>query len=143
MSLLSKGEIQSSKSLVLSVHGYLSESEPQLSSLVFGVNGLSPPEIDGYLTAAELQFFTLENDLVYLSACETGVGASSTALGTLGLPYAFTVAGAANVVMTLWPIDDEATVLFTEEFFKRLKDGMSKRVALQQTKKFLINHPKY
>ena len=128
---------------MLSVHGYLSESEPQLSSLVFGVNGLAPPEIDGYLTAAELQFFTLENDLVYLSACETGVGASSTALGTLGLPYALTVAGAANIVMTLWPIDDEATVLFTEEFFKRLKDGKSKGEALQQTKKLFISHPKY
>jgi CHAT domain-containing protein len=37
--------------------------------------------------------------------------------GVLGLERAFRVAGARNVVMTLWPVDDDVTRRFMHELY--------------------------
>lgn len=75
--LNAKGELKNYRYLLFSTHGYLSQSEPALSSLVLGlVNRASGT--DGYVTAAEWPGYDLRSDLAVLSACDTGVGHPSS-----------------------------------------------------------------
>ena len=60
------------------------------------------------LRASEIYGLDLPADLVVLSACDTGRGESVPGEGVVGLPQAFLVAGATQVMMSLWPIDDLA-----------------------------------
>jgi CHAT domain-containing protein/predicted negative regulator of RcsB-dependent stress response len=58
--------------------------------------------------------------LVVLSACETGVGEYTEGEGVQGLQRAFHLAGCANVVATLWRVDEEATRVLIDEFYRQL-----------------------
>ena len=63
---------------------------------------------DGILTAAEITVLDLGGtDWVVLSACESGVGATTAGEGVLGLRRAFRLAGARNLVLSLWPLEDQ------------------------------------
>jgi len=55
--------------------------------------------------------------LVVLSACSTGQGEVIPG-GITGLPLAFNLAGASNVMVSLWPVSDIRTRFFMEEFYQ-------------------------
>ena len=87
---------------------------------------------DGFLNAAEIRLLDLNNtDLVVLSACNTGKG-GITPWGIVGLQNAFKAAGVNTIVMTIGEVDDIATSLFMENFYRGLFDGMTKREAFKQ-----------
>ena len=74
---------------------------------------------DGILTAEEVAGLNLDGTwLVTLSACETGVGEARSGEGVFGLRRAFMIAGAQNLLMTLWPVSDEVTPKIMAEFYK-------------------------
>jgi CHAT domain-containing protein len=78
----------------------------------------SPME-DGILTAEEVGALNLDGTwLVTLSACETGVGDARSGEGVFGLRRAFMIAGAQNLLMTLWPVSDEVTPKIMADFYK-------------------------
>ena len=84
---------------------------------------------DGILTAKETSFMDLrKTDLVVLSACQTALG-EITGEGVFGLQRGFKKAGARTIIMSLWPVDDNATLLMMTEFYTNLTKGMSKREA--------------
>ena len=84
---------------------------------------------DGILTAKEISFMDLrKTDLVVLSACQTALG-EITGEGVFGLQRGFKKAGARTIIMSLWPVDDNATLLMMTEFYTNLTKGMSKRKA--------------
>ena len=77
------------------------------------------PANDGILTAEDVGGLNLSGTwLVALSACETGVGEARSGEGVFGLRRAFMMAGAQNLLMTLWPVSDETTPLIMAEFYK-------------------------
>lgn len=98
-----------------------------------------PPAKDGVLLAAELTYIDLRGtDLVVLSACETASGESLDGEGVIGLRRALNAAGATNVIMTLWPIDDTATVEVMEVFYEKYLSGVPASKALADTQLELL-----
>ena len=83
------------------------------------------PANDGILTAEEVAGLNLDGTwLVTLSACETGVGEARSGEGVFGLRRAFMMAGAQNLLMTLWPVSDETTPKIMADFYREaLKTG--------------------
>lgn len=78
------------------------------------------PDNDGILTAEEVAGLDLEGTwLVTLSACETGVGEIKSGEGVFGLRRAFMLAGAQNLLMTLWPVSDTTTGDIMKDFYHR------------------------
>ncbi len=76
---------------------------------------------DGVLTAQEVtQIDMRKNDLVVLSACETGLGDIKGSEGVYGLQRALKMAGVKYVVMSLWQIPDKETVEFMGMFYSNL-----------------------
>ena len=77
------------------------------------------PANDGVLTAEDVAGLDLKGTwLVTLSACETGKGEAKSGEGVFGLRRAFMMAGAQNLVMTLWPVSDDVTPLIMSDFYK-------------------------
>ena len=94
------------------------------------------PNDDGYLTASEAAKLQLEGtELVVLSACATGQGDISSGEGVYGLQRALTVAGARSTLLSLWKVDDAATLEFMTRFYRRLKAGDGRADALAATQK--------
>jgi CHAT domain-containing protein/Tfp pilus assembly protein PilF len=91
---------------------------------------------DGILTAEEVGSLDLSGTwLVSLSACDTGIGASTVGEGVLGLRRGFIEAGVQNLVMTLWPVYTAKAVDFTEDFYTRIQKTHSPARALSEVQK--------
>jgi len=58
---------------------------------------------------------------VVLSACETGVGEVKNGEGVFGLRRSFALAGARNLMMSLWPVADKITADQMTNFYKNLR----------------------
>ncbi len=130
--------------LHIATHGFFLPSDEKLSGdqslvqsglLLSGANyawqDMPLPEgiEDGILTAKEISFMDLrKTDLVVLSACQTALG-EITGEGVFGLQRGFKKAGARTLIMSLWPVDDNATLLMMTEFYSNLTNGMTKRDA--------------
>jgi CHAT domain-containing protein/tetratricopeptide (TPR) repeat protein len=133
MELNRNGALQNYRYLLFSAHGYLAQN-PAFSALVLSQKG-NPPEVDGYVTASEWPLYDVKSDLTVLSACDTGVGKTQAGEGVMGLPYALFVAGNKNTLLSLWPVDDDATAEFMRTFFEKLKQGLPQPQALAETKR--------
>ena len=55
----------------------------------------------------------------------------------VGIARAFLAAGARSVLVALWAIDDEATMVFMKSFYQHLKEGKTASVAIHQSMKSL------
>jgi CHAT domain-containing protein len=77
-----------------------------------------PVDDDGIVTAEDVAALELHGTwLVTLSACDTGSGQAQVGEGVLGLRRGFVEAGAQNLLMTLWPVDDRVTVPIMSDFY--------------------------
>ena len=71
--------------------------------------------------------------LVTLSSCESGAGTPVSGEGLLGLRRAFSLAGAREIVVALWPVSDESTPGFMERFYQLALRSDRPAQALWQT----------
>ncbi len=117
--------------LHLAMHGAIDEKNPLNSGLIFSK---STDSTSNYLTGYDLFGQQLTAGLAVLSACNTGNGELRRGEGVMSLARAFAFAGCPSTVMSLWSIPDESTSQVMLNFYKYLKDGESKDIALQKAK---------
>jgi len=124
--------LSSTDVIAFATHGLLSGdlrglSEPALV--------LTPPERalpgdDGLLTASEIAAMDIPAEWVILSACNTAGGdGRPDAEGLSGLARAFLFAGARSLIVSHWPVRDDAAARLTTDMFALLSDGTPRRRA--------------
>ena len=87
-----------------------------------------PRKQDYILTMSDVQAVCLRTRLAVLSCCHSGRGEVKSE-GVVGIARSFLCAGARSVLVSLWAIDDEATMVFMKSFYQHLAEGKSASVA--------------
>lgn len=129
----------------LATHGFANRATPDLSGLAFADDTSSSE--DGVLYLREIYNLQLNADLVVLSACESGAGKLSKGEGLLGLARGFLYAGAKNLLVSLWQVNDASTARLMLEFYNRTLAGQPMAEALREARLQLItseaSNPKF
>ncbi len=110
---------------------------------------------DGRLTGEQIvRTWDLDADLVTLSGCETALGRQTGGEGYLGFSQAMFIAGARSLLLSLWKVNDQATMLLMTRFYENVLgkfpvvrsvggrhydpgQGLSRALALQEAKQWL------
>src|SRR5207248_9488453 len=81
-------------------------------------------------------------ELAVLSACETGLGDVAGGEGTFGLQRAFHLAGARDVVASLWKVPDQSTAALMALFYRNLwEKNMPPAEALRRAQLEVYRNP--
>jgi len=104
--------------LHLATHALYDPLYPLQSSLILSDGKKAVP-----LSAEKLYRNPLSSRLVVLSACETGMGQVISGDDLLGLTRSFYLGGTNVILSSLWPVSDEATRIFMEQFHKTARGG--------------------
>ncbi len=110
----------------IAAHGEFNVQDPLKSALLLA----GDDQYDGNLQTFEIYSLTMNPRLVVLSACESGIGEIEGGDEVQSLNRAFLYAGAGSVVASLWNVNDLATSVLMEQFYKNL-ETMDKAQALR------------
>jgi CHAT domain-containing protein len=94
---------------------------------------------DREILYSELYNLNINPNLVVLSACETGLGKLYKSEGAMSVARGFQFAGAKNILFSLWKVNDYATSLFMDKFYKNIECGNSYFESNQQAKLDFLN----
>jgi CHAT domain-containing protein len=130
----------------VATHGVMNPRSPMFSRIELAPGGSGSSD-DGRLEVHELLTLRITAPLVFLSGCETGVGAAWSTQFARGEDYAtlaqaFLYAGARSVAATLWQIGDNGAALFAERFYAQLKT-MSPAEALAAAQREMSRDPRW
>ncbi len=134
------------ESLLLGRAAASAQANPMLHAglALAGANRSAPGSTWGFVTAAELAALDLRGtELVVLSACDTGLGAIAPGGEFAGLRRAFSMAGAAAQVISLWSVDDAATAALMQSFYRQLLAGAGRADALQRAQREVRRRPRW
>ncbi len=148
MNLANTGRLSEYGYIHFATHAFTNDVQAEHSFIVLSQVGLSDPTtyvvegkpvIDGKLTMQEVASgWTLNAQLVTVSACESGLGPVTAGEGYIGFAHAFLKAGARSVVVSLWPVDDRATELLMVRFYSNMvSNNITKSEALTEAKLWL------
>jgi CHAT domain-containing protein len=120
-------QMQTASIIHLATHGLL-----DAIGEIPGAVALAPQRQDsGLLTSSDIFDLKLKADLVVLSACDTGRG-DIKGDGVIGLSRSFMAAGVPSIIVSLWAVNDRATNVLMNNFYKNLKVNPNKAQALRQ-----------
>ena len=117
------------------------------------IDGLSEPALvltppatansldDGLLTASEISRLSIPVDWVILSACNSSGGLDASAPTYSGLAKAFRLAGTRSLLLSHWPVRDDAAAILSVETVKNAQNGMTRAEALRQAQLKLMADP--
>ena len=97
-------------------------------------SSVNPAREDYLLSMKDVLEAKIRARLVVLSCCHSAWGEVKSE-GVVGIARAFLGAGARSVLVSLWAIDDEATMEFMKVFYKQLVHGRSASEALNEAMK--------
>lgn len=93
----------------------------------------------GFLTAEEIAGTNLDGvEWAVLSGCDTGGGALDPREGILGLGRAFRIAGARSLILSLWPVEDEATRHWMRALYAARAGGASTAGSVRQASREIL-----
>jgi CHAT domain-containing protein len=118
-------------------HGLLSEDVGESYILTWD-DKLSMDDIEELMNIKSEQGEPV--DLLTLSACVTGAGNDRAALGLAGIAVK---AGVKSVLATLWPVNDQPGYELVAEFYRQLRQGISKTKALQAAQLKMLSDRKF
>ena len=142
---LADDAVRRSTVLHFATHTRIDNAHPELSGIFLSQAGRNGSPQDGLLSLYEIYDLNLPVELTVLSGCATGLGRAVSGEGFTGLTKAFFYAGAARVLVSLWPVDDEGTALFMRAFYgDLLKPGSpSPARALRAAREALWRNPRW
>ena len=111
-------------------HGLFRADNPLFSAIRMG---------EGWVTSAEILDLDLRGARVTLSACESGRPGQENS-EPVGLAWSFLAAGAAEVIVSQWLVDDTVTLSLMSDLYRRLADGMSPPLALAAAQRAVAAH---
>ncbi|KAL9963808.1 hypothetical protein ACROYT_G027353, partial [Oculina patagonica] len=117
----------------IAAHGRMETGEIALAPNTSRASQI-PVEEDFLLTMKDVLNVQLRARLVVLSCCHSGRG-EIKAEGVVGIARAFLGAGARSVLVSLWAIDDEATLEFMKSFYSHLAERRSASESLNRAMK--------
>lgn len=120
-------------------HAFINDNNPSLS----GIAMRGSEDDDGIIYVNDIYNLQMNADLVVLGACDTGLGQIRKGEGMIGFTRAFHFAGASNLVVSMWKVNDQPTANLMIEFYKQIRNGMEYAEALRNAKLDLINHPEF
>lgn len=103
----------------LAVHGKGNTQDNYSASLYFEQDSIDDGELHWY----ELYGLKLKASLAVLSSCESGIGRTFRGEGMLSMASAFTYAGARNMVIAQWKVNDQVSSQLMKDFYDRIKSG--------------------
>ena len=137
-SFFKKKDIIDTGIIHIAAHGIYYVDDPLKSAILLAED----EEDDGNLETFEIFALTMNPRLVVLSACQSGIGEVESGDEIQSLNRAFLYAGAGAVMASLWNVDDKATAVLMEKFYKYLeKTGNAQALRLAQTE--LVKNPTY
>ena len=90
------------------------------------------------LAASEIAGLHLNADWVILSACNSAAGSGSGTPAYGGLAAAFVQAGARSLLVSHWPVRDDAAAQLTVGTVRNTQSGATRAVALQRAMLVLL-----
>ena len=133
-------KIHSVSLIHIAAHGNADKGDIALAPAQ-NIKGILKKE-DFVLTMADISKVQLRAKLVVLSCCHSGRG-QIKAEGVVGIARAFLGSGARSVLVSLWAVDDEATMQFMKQFYGNLVRGKSASESLHETMKWMRENPPF
>jgi CHAT domain-containing protein len=137
-SFFKKKDIIDTGIIHIAAHGIYYVDDPLKSAILLAED----EENDGNLETFEIFSLTMNPRLVVLSACQSGIGEVESGDEIQSLNRAFLYAGAGAVTASLWNVDDKATAVLMEKFYKHL-EKVDKIQALRLAQIELVKNPTY
>ena len=138
------GSLEPFRILHLATHAVADEEVPERSALYFSAYSSTGCPRQSALYLQEIFTLTLPADLVVLSTCRSALGQRVRGEGLQGLTRGFFSAGAIRLLVSLWPVDDDATAELMVRFYEaHLGDGLPAAAALRRAQQELRHLPRW
>lgn len=130
----------------IATHGLVNERLPELSALLLSNNEeTQEPE---FLYPNDIVNLSLNAELVVLSSCDSARGQQLEGEGVLSIARPFFIAGARQVVASLWQVSDRAGAAFMQQFYQHYQAHQNASAALMAAKLWMSqqrewSHPYY
>jgi CHAT domain-containing protein/tetratricopeptide (TPR) repeat protein len=125
-------------------HGALEDGPGREPALVLSLLDNAAPD-DGFLTLSEILRHPARTRLTVLSACQSGLSSERLPrMGVSSLARAFLLSGSDAVVVSLWPVSDEATARLMTAFYRGMRTGaLAPAEALERARASLRANPRF
>jgi len=123
----------------VAAHAEADEIDPLYSRILLANEGGR----QNFLEAHEIIGLPMQGTaLVTLSACESGLGRIAQGDEVLGFTRSFLSAGSSSLIVSLWPVSDDATAVLMGTLYAELAKGRDLQQAMQAGQLAVLKDPK-